>query len=296
LTWTETKGTQAGNSCRTGSGNKCTGPLAGGTQQRVFSTSSDRSGPIAALEVDEGARLNANSFRQCDAGFTSCTHNLTVRLTLQGSLSDAQTVSDPIVRLRVVGGSQNQSLDCDPNISAFKDELWKGCGPSYTRNTGTACPSTPGALWSSAQPWSCVAVQTGTSRNDISAGMNHRILGSEKPTTCTAPNHWSSFPNISREDPRIVHLVLTPYGTFAGSGSTTVPVTDFATFYVTGWTGNGNGFDNPCQGNGDDPVPGNDPGLIVGHFIKYINTISNGTGSTACDPAAFGSCIAVMTR
>jgi hypothetical protein len=73
-------------------------------------------------------------------------------------------------------------------------------------------------------------------------------------------------------------------------------VTDFATFYVTGWTGQGQGFNNPCQGNGDDPVPNNDAGYIVGHFIKYIQTLNTGGGTTACDLGAFGSCVAVMTR
>jgi hypothetical protein len=78
-------------------------------------------------------------------------------------------------------------------------------------------------------------------------------------------------------------------------------VTDFATFYVTGWTGQGQGFNNPCQGNGDDPVPigadgKEDPGVIVGHFIKYIQATGTGSGTTACDPNAFGSCVAVMTR
>ena len=91
-------------------------------------------------------------------------------------------------------------------------------------------------------------------------------------------------------------MFLTPFGSFDGSGSTTVPVTDFATFYVTGWTGQGQGFNNPCQGNGDDPVPNNDPGVIVGHFIKYIQATGTGSGTTPCDPNAFGSCVAVMTR
>jgi hypothetical protein len=126
--------------------------------------------------------------------------------------------------------------------------------------------------------------------------MNKRVLGNEKPSTCTAPNHWSSFPNLNQGDPRIIQVFLTPYGSFSGSGSTTVPVTDFATFYVTGWTGQGAGFNNPCQGNGDDPVPNNDAGYIVGHFIKYIQTIDTGSGSTPCDLNAFGSCIALMTR
>jgi hypothetical protein len=205
-------------------------------------------------------------------------------------------VNDPIVALRVVGGSQNQSLDCDPAISALSDELASGCAPSYRRNAGTACPGGASALWKTSQPWTCVAVQTGGATNQVPAGMNRRILGSDKPTTCTAPNNWSQFPNLPKGDPRLIQVMLTPFGTFSGSGGTTVPVTDFATFYVTGWTGQGQGFSNPCQGNGDDPVPGNDAGYIVGHFVKYIDTINAGSGSQPCDPSAFGSCVAVMTR
>jgi hypothetical protein len=34
----------------------------------------------------------------------------------------------------------------------------------------------------------------------------------------------------------------------------------------------------------------------VGHFIKYISTLSSGSGSEACDPDAFGACIATMTE
>jgi hypothetical protein len=102
---------------------------------------------------------------------------------------------------------------------------------------------------------------------------------------------------LPQNDPRIIEVFLTPFGSFDGSGSTTVPVTDFATFYVTGWTGQGGGFGNPCQGTaGDDPVPGDDPGVIVGHFIKYIQNPGTGAGTTPCDPNAFGSCVAVMTR
>ena len=114
---------------------------------------------------------------------------------------------------------------------------------------------------------------------------------------CTAPNHWSNFPNLNPGDPRLLQVFLTPYGSFSGSGSGTVPVVDFAEFYVTGWTGQGQGFNNPCQGNGDDPVPNNDAGYIVGHFIKYVDTLNSGGGGPAlCDFNSFGNCVAVLTK
>lgn len=295
LKWEETAGTVAGNTCKTGNGNKCTGSF--GTLQRGFSASEARSGPIKLAQIWENGSFWANSFERCSPVQTSCTHNLVVKIGVAGTLQDAQGVNDPVVSLRVTGGSQNQSLDCDPDVTNLKDELANGCAPPYKRNAGTACPGTAGALWGSPKPWPCVAIQTGTAVNQVPAGMNKRILGDEHANTCSSPNNWSSFPNLAQDDPRIVNVFLTPYGSFSGSGSTTVPVVDFATFYVTGWTGQGGGFSNPCQGHGDDPVPGNDPGYIVGHFIKYVQTLNNGNGGTQpCDLNSFGLCVAVLTE
>jgi hypothetical protein len=213
-------------------------------------------------------------------------------------------VNDPVVSLRVIGGSQNQSLDCDPAASKLKDELAFGCVPQYAKNTGTACPGSVTTLWGSPQPWPCVAVQTGSATNQVPAGLNQRVLGSEKPSVCPplgqpGHNNWSMFedPGLPPGDPRIVSVFLTPFGSFDGSGNTTVPVTNFATFYVTGWTAQGGGFANPCQGNGDDPVPGDDAGFIVGHFIKYVFALNSGGGSgELCDFTSFGSCVAVLTQ
>jgi len=294
MDWAETKGTWKTNSCTTTGGNKCKGSF--GTAQRAFGASEPRSGPIKVAQVWEDGVQWANSVERCSAVQTSCTHNMVVRIGVTGNLANAASINDPVVALRVVGGSQNQSLDCDPAQSQLRDELATGCAPTYKRNTGQSCPAGPSALWSTAQPWGCVAIQTGSATNQVPAGMNTRILGSDKPATCTAPNRWSQFPNLPAFDPRLIQVFLTPYGSFSGSGSTTVPVSDFATFYVTGWTGQGQGFNNPCQGNGDDPVPNNDAGYVVGHFVKYIQTLNTGGGTTACDLAAFGSCVAVMTR
>jgi Flp pilus assembly protein TadG len=292
--WEETSGKLHGNTCKSGNGNKCTGSF--GNVQRPFGATSARSGPIQVAQVWENGVVWANAVERCSAVQTSCTHNMVVRIGVKASLGNAASVSDPVVALRVIGGSQNQSLDCDPDVSQLRDELATGCAPAYTRNTGTACPGSPTALWGTAQPWPCVAIQTGSATNQVPAGMNQRILGSDKPSSCTAPNHWSQFPNLDPSDPRILQVVLTPFGAFSGSGSTTVPVTDFATFYVTGWTGQGQGFNNPCQGNGDDPVPNNDAGYIVGHFIKYVQTLNTGGGTEPCDLSALGTCVAVMTR
>jgi hypothetical protein len=88
-------------------------------------------------------------------------------------------------------------------------------------------------------------------------------------------------------------VFLTQFGSFAGNGNGTEPVTGFASFYVTGWSGSGNGFANPCVGQGDDPTPGS--GYVMGHFITYLPSIDAG-GSTPCDWGALGVCVAVMTE
>jgi hypothetical protein len=298
VSWEETSGTVGTDTCTTKNSNKCKGAFESSDPvQRVFSASDPRSGPIKAAQVLENGVGWTNSVERCSSVQTSCTHNLVVRIGVKGSLQNASQVNDPVVALRVVGGSQNQSLDCDPAVSQLKDELANGCAPLYQRNTGaSACPGSPSTLWAGAQPWSCVAVQTGAATNQVPAGLNQRILGSDKPASCTAPNHWNLFPNLDVRDPRIVQLIVTPFGSFSGSGNTTVPVTDFATFYVTGWTASGGGFANPCEGNGDDPVPNGDAGYIVGHFIKYVQTLNTGGGTTPCDFNAFGACVAVLTR
>jgi Putative Flp pilus-assembly TadE/G-like len=299
LNWEETKGNVGGNDCTNKNSNPCKGTF--GTVQRTFSATSVRSGPVLLAQVWENGSFWANSFPQ------GTTRNLVVKIGLTPDLKNAKDVNDPIVTLRVVGGSRNQSLDCEPpgyqpsdppgmSKTNLKDELAFGCAPRYTQNPGNPCPDSATTLWASPEPWNCVAIQTGSATNQVPAGLNLRILGDEKPTICTAPNHWSSFPNLNPGDPRILNIFITPYGAFDGSGSGTVPVIKFGTFYITGWTASGGGFGNPCEGNGDDPVPNGEAGNIVGHFIKYVSALNDGgAGGQPCDPNAFEPCVAVLT-
>jgi Flp pilus assembly protein TadG len=257
------------------------------------------SGPIQQAFISQvsGLLKDADSFRVCEAGNTgsACTPSLIVTVDLIGSLQDAQLVSDPVYTLRFDGtGSQNQSITCSAanGGSTFADELASGCSGTWTINPTLTCPDTTS---------DCVPPATGNKQNDVANGMNQRVLGQSKPSACTRPNHWPSFtftngvPNVSPTDPRLVTLFVTPYGSFAGNGgSTTFPIAAFATFYVTGWQGTGNGFSNPCQGNGDDTAAS---GTVVGHFIKYVNTLNtNNGGGTACDVNSVDTCVAVLTR
>jgi hypothetical protein len=280
LDWEETKGTLAGGkTCKTGN-NPCTGSF--GAVQRAFSASDARSGPIKAVQVLEDGVQWANSLERCSGVQTTCTHNMVVRIGVKGNLQNAADKNDPVVVLRVAGsGSQTQSIDCDPG-KQLREELATGCTPTYGVNQGVACPENPVP-----QVQHCVPVETGGKVGHVASGLTDRVFGGSN-NCAVAPNNWSSYPNLPAGDPRIIQVFLTPFGSFQGNGNESVPVTGFATFYLTGFNG------SPCQGNGEDDVPGK--GDIAGHFIKYIDSLNPGSGSAPCDFSSLGSCTAVMTR
>jgi hypothetical protein len=323
ITWEETSGqVQIGNkleNCSTSNGNKCKGDF--GMDQRAYGARDTTSGPIQLLKL-----FNCDGDPSCTVSDrqsyeTGSTHTFQVVMGIAGTLRNATSTAEPDVQLRIKSTS-GQSLDCDPGYTNLKQELAFGCRPSYVPNTGTPDCSNLGtsALWGSAQPWSCVAVSTGRQPNDVAAGLNMRLFGgdpSPPPSACLGPgtlgyNNWSMFvqnyvptgPGDPRGqdgfpigDPRVLNAFLTSYGAFSHVNGTSgsVPITGFGHFYVTGYTGNGGGFRPPCQGSGDAPVPNGDSGLIVGHFIRFIDTLG-GDGSLPCDPNSINACVIVMTK
>lgn len=309
LEWVETKGKEGGNECKERGGNKCFGEFK--EVQRSFAASNARSGPIRLAEIREGGTTWANSFERCSAVKSECTYRVAVRVGIKQNLEEnAADVNSPPVALRVFheaenNPSQNQSLDCEPPkslggiTSNLREEIALGCAPQYTRNLGDACPTHSTELWSSQQPWDCTAIQTGGAVNQVYQGMNKRILGMEEPKKgeCTHPNEWSKYPNLNYgTDPRIVPVFLTPFGSFSGSGGNeTVPVTNFATFYVTGWAGQGKeGQTSQSICPGDEKA---ESGTIVGHFIKYVDVLNEGHASEEmCNFESLTPCEAVMTE
>jgi hypothetical protein len=320
ITWEETTGTVTiggkDETCKT-TGNKCKGDF--GNAQRAFSTLDTRSGPIKALDVCT-FDLDTSCTQTHDQSYpTGDQHRFAVTIGIGGTLQNAADTSDPIVVLRIKSQT-GQSLDCDPGYTNLKTELQLGCRPTYNFNSGTPDCSTIGtsALWASTQPWSCIAVNTGRQPNDISAGLNARLYqGNQSPTTC-APvdsnghNNWHMFvqnavnDGFPSGDPRILNAYITTYGAFSHVNGTSgsVPVIAFGHFYVTGYTGQGGGFKNPCEAASpsnytgmypDDPVPNGDSGLIVGHFIRFVDTLG-GDGTTPCDPSSINACVIVMTK
>jgi hypothetical protein len=265
-----------------------------GTVQRSFAGTGTlaSSGPLKLATVSENGVSLTNSFASC----ATCTHNLVVTIGLSGNLKNATTTGDPLVTLKVTAssGSQTQALDCE-NRGSFnlRDQLANGCTRRYTPNTGAAtCPNGT-TLRGTTEPWQCVAINTGAATGQVAQGMNLRILGDTNPSgnppaACAAnPNNWAMFPNFPPGDKRVVHVFLTPFGTFEGSGNdATVPVSGFATFYVTSWSS------DPCN----DPTKPAGQAAIVGHFIKYVDTINGEPGPDFCNFNSLGSCVAVFTR
>ena len=328
MTWEETSGcidfTPCSDKkavvCKTGGGNKCTGNFENGVViQRAYSAKDTdtgfRSGPIKIVKVFrcDGDPTCAEADHQSFP--VDSTHTFAVSIGVAGTLRNATSVNDPLVALRVVSNT-GQSLNCDTLYNSLKDELAGGCRPSYVPNDGSVDCSVIGknVLWARPQPWPCVAVNTGRAVNDVAEGLNRRIFFDRKPPPSACPalginghNNWSLFaptdPNhdgtygFPTGDRRVLDAYLTSYGAFSHVNGTSgsVPVTGFGHFYVTGYTGSGGGFTPPCQGKGDDPVPNGDSGLIVGHFIFYLNKLG-GDGTAPCDPNSINACVIVMTK
>ena len=297
LDWEATKGEIPGNGnkvdeCKTGGGNKCRGTFPDerdGFLQRHM-RADESSGPIELVQVSEANGVaHANSFESCASAPASCEHKLSVKIGISGTLKADNSASAELVHLRMLGGNQTQALSCSiPDAETdegenLKTELQIGC-PWYAVNKGTACPGDLAGLQLLPQPWECVGVLPGDHMNQVAEGLNARILGDRKADECTHPNNW---PNYNPDtDPRVALVFLTRFGAFDSTGRNTVPITGFATFYVTGWNSQGGGFENPCQTDGTDD-PASAEGEIVGHYIgPHVVIPQDGNGINECP---FGS-------
>ena len=192
LSWELQDGTWNGNTCTTRGNNRCTGTI-NSTLQRSYGAinTATGSGPITTLSVltGGGASVSNHSY-----ALGSTVSNVVVRIGIQDVLGagcgqrPARTaarggrLAEPVGRLR-------------PERLHAEGGAAPGCAPIYGRNSGTnACATSASALWGSPQPWLCVAIQTGGAANQVPAGLNERILGTDKPNSCTSPNHWSQLP------------------------------------------------------------------------------------------------------
>ncbi len=241
-----------------------------GNVQRIYSGTEDSSGPVKSLALSSSTATTGSPYT-----LSSGTHTVTVDVGIQGSLD--LTNSATTTMLRLTGGSRTSAVACDgPGAAEFRSAIVNGCQTPYQLNDPGFCPdpSPP------AGPADCVPTKTGTTAGPTLQGLDERFA------SCPA-NNWPDYDVDS--DPRVVKLMITDFSALGGSGTTDVPVTNFAAFYVTGWT------DSKCGTN--EPPPGDvKKGAIWGHFIKYVAPDPNSGGTDDCDPLAITPCIPVLVK
>jgi hypothetical protein len=276
------------------------GNFGGQLIQRAFVAAPDLSGPLQLAQMFEsGSSFGPYSYQ------SGTPHTLGVTVTTMGNLLLSRP-TDPPIDLRVFksstgSASQNQSINCDPNLPNLDQELSNGCSPMYITNPALTCPvQTASALWAMIPtPLPCVPIKTGASNGQITHGLNTRIFGNQNGGSCSlGPVNWirnqgfdeTAHPN----DKRVLPLIVTPLGTFSGNGTGVVPVIDFGYFYVTGYSG------DPCEGvdPNQDPVPSSGGGksFVRGHFIKFFPLDNRHTTNDNCDLQSITPCVGVLTR
>ena len=273
---------------------------------RPYTASEANAGTIRFAKVTAATAAgvpepDGNSLERCSSVKNTCDYDMTVTILVAG-LENSSDFNEAPRRLRTDDSQNTGLVDCVG--SPYKDQIEKGCGRTYRRkDPAETCPDVNQISQLQSDPnyrAPCVLIETGN-KQPINNELNLRI---HEGTTCTNPNRWDdarirsltdgqasamqwllSDPN----DERIVHVFVVPFGTFTNqpSGQRTIPIIDFATFYLTGWEG------DPCTDS--DSV--GDSEEIVGHFVKFVEPTSGGSGSgTPCDPNAFGACVAVLTE
>jgi hypothetical protein len=280
--------------CKKEATSPCPGAATEGTAKdvhRIYAASEVRTGSIAGAWISEvgGLPQDANSYEVCEAqNGNSCTHKLVVTVDVAGGLSNATGFGDALRQLKFEG-NHGVIVGCPPttageSASEFREHLAHGCPGTYGLNTADpACTGTT-------EPFDCLKVGANGKKTGALKGIAERI---EPAGKCVA-NNWTNnngggVPLIPKGDTRIVEVFVMPYGSINANGeailpSEEVPIQNFAVFYVTGFPG------DSCAG---DPKTGN--AEIVGHFIKYINTVNPG-GEQKCVLNSLGTCVAVLTR
>ena len=104
---------------------------------------------------------------------------------------------------------------------------------------------------------------------------------------------------------RVVFIFIIPYGAYKNTPSQgTMPVLNFAAFYVTGWSGSGGSGKNPCEDSKnlpladlnarvDDDTAGGD---IAGYFVGYALPDAPGDPNSVCVIGQLKPCTPVLVR
>lgn len=272
LTWT----TGTGKAKVTGTFNSVARPFA--NDPSTFFTDDTGSYPIAYAQLSQGSGCAGGLGNSVPFGTTS----FCVGVGIIGDLRVAADTTDPTQVLKFIGsnGSHSGAIQCGG--ATLRDDIVNGCTTPVQRNSGEACPN-------ATTPVDCVPIRTGQKVGQARQGMNDRFV----PSGVCPSNNWSQYPNIPSGDPRVVPLIVTLSDAFGGSGSGSVPVTDFAAFYITGW----DGASAACNGINQSAPTGAGNGTIWGHFIEYVGDLGNSTGGSPCTfTASLSPCIPVLTQ
>ncbi len=269
LSWTEAKKTKycTGNQACNGSFNSG----SGNPVQRFTSATDDDDGPVKAVSLSDGSQKGPLSL-------TSGTHALTVNVSLEGNLSVQQPPQE--INLRLTGnGSRTTGVNCDgTGNNDFTNALQNGCSTQYQINSDDLCPD-PNAP---AGAPDCVPLKTGNLGSTVTTALDRRF--SPCPT-----NNW---PNTAiAGDTRVITLMITDFSALGGSGKTDIPVTNFASFYLMGWSGNKCGDTWPFS----YPQPGSGKGNIWGYFINYSGT-GGVTSGVKCQVSVITPCVLALVR
>jgi hypothetical protein len=238
--------------------------------QRVYAGVEETSGPIKELALTTSTGTSGAPY-----ALSAGTHTIGVTVGLEGSLDLSEITKT--VMLRLTGGSRTSAVRCDGSgANEFRDAIVYGCKTPYQLNKAGYCPDPAPP----AGPATCVETQPGTDAGPTQQALDERFKA------CPA-NNWPQFDVAS--DPRVVKLMLTDFSALGGSGLSQVPITNFAAFYITGWTG------SKCANN-DPPPQVVKKGGIWGHFIKYIAPDPFSDGTEGCDPTAVTPCIVALVK
>jgi hypothetical protein len=317
LSWRQQFGIQPGGA-KGGEKGNCTAKKACentfGTVQRAFNagyskatTSTSRSGPIIGAAVADEKTGNEVMSVQRGTNENIIISVNVLNLGFQNQDPTAPIAAGSPVTLHTAGSQGTYSIECQGNngSSFFNTYMATGCPQPFATTTS---PNPPICANQPPGPAVCVKQNPGNGKS-IEPGINTRINGSKSANTCVNPNHWISTNTLSRvltqspPDPRLVQLMIVDSSAWVGvtGSSTETPVRAFATFYITGWSGDpcigqANGVSNGLSYTTDDN-PGNGvSNVLLGHFVKYINDSPTGTGSGSCSESSFGNCIAVLTK
>lgn len=323
--------------CTSGGGNQCTNNGVtngfGTIAQRIWaaapdlaSAGSSRSSSMSNVSVTDastGATLVNDSVQRC-SGAATCTKNLNVTVSIY-PLATTTDIKAAAINLRNSDPQGNGAINCGQGTGAskFQTALINGCPSTLTK-----APSGATSAICATQPTSCVSVVPGQGK--VTDALDQRIAcrsgcangdgsvgqASIPATKCDNPNFWTT-PNVlakilgrTPQDPRLVQLIIVPYGALLPNGSYSVPIKDFASFYITGYDATGS--QNTCGSatnagtyassnegvlafTPDTPATTNE---IWGHFVVYNETSAGGTGAGegTCNSAAASDCIAVLTK